>query len=108
MAPSFHALLDGAKTVGATLHTVSQHFDYGDVLQQVEVPIEETESAYSLNRHTSEAGGRMLAMFLDTFDPHTTKAVPQPAGDWNYYTYPTRDEVRRFRAKGLKFFRPEA
>lgn len=108
MAPSFHALLEGAKKVGATLHIVSKQFDDGDLLDRVEVPVTERDSVYSLNRRTSEAGGRMLATFLEKFDPKTTKAVPQPAGNWNYYTYPSKDEVSRFRAKGLKFFRPEA
>ena len=108
MAPSFHALLEGAKKVGATLHVVSKQFDDGDLLDQVEVPVTDADSVYSLNRRTSEAGGRMLVSFLEKFDPKTTKATPQPAGTWNYYTYPSKDEVRRFRAKGLKFFRPEA
>ncbi len=60
MAPSFHALLEGANKVGATLHIVSKQFDDGDILAQVEVAVTEQDSVYSLNRRTSEAGGRML------------------------------------------------
>jgi len=107
MAPSFHALLEGANTVGATLHLVAKGFDTGDVLAQVEVPIAESDSVYDLNRKTSMAGGKLLASFLEEYDPRSTKTMPQPAGDWRNYTYPTRAEVRAFRTKGLQFYRPD-
>jgi folate-dependent phosphoribosylglycinamide formyltransferase PurN len=106
MAPSFHALLEGAPRVGVTLHVVAKGFDTGDLLTQIEVPITEADSVYSLNRRTSVAGGELLASFLERYDPRSTKATPQPAGDWKNYTYPTRAEVRDFRRKGLHFYRP--
>jgi folate-dependent phosphoribosylglycinamide formyltransferase PurN len=107
MAPSFHALLEGTKKVGATLHVVSKGFDDGAVLTQVEVPVTGADTVYSLNRRTSEAAGRMLASFLDRSDLASIKAMPQPAGDWKNYTYPTRAELRAFRTKGLRFYAPE-
>lgn len=106
MAPSFHALLEGAKKVGATLHAVAKGFDTGDVLAQIEVPVDASDSVYDLNRKTSVAGGKLLTSFLEKYDPHSTKTTPQPPGDWRNYTYPTRDEVRAFRTKGLQFYRP--
>jgi len=107
MAPSFHALREGAKTVGATLHLVSKGFDEGDVLAQVEVPVLDADSVYSLNRKTSEAGGKMLASLLNGGGFGQLRARPQPAGSWKNYTYPTRAEVREFRRKGLKFYASE-
>ena len=104
MAPSFHALLEGAKFVGATLHLVSKGFDTGPVLAQVKVPIHEADTVYSLNRKTSEAGGRMLSSFLNESDLMSVKTEPQPEGDWKNYTYPTPAEVSAFRKKGLKFY----
>jgi methionyl-tRNA formyltransferase len=104
MAPSFHALLEGATKVGATLHIVTKGFDTGDILAQVEVPVRSEDSVYSLNRNTAQAGGRLLASFLDKYDPGSTKAIPQPTGDWKNYTYPTREEVKAFRRKKLKFY----
>jgi len=104
MAPSFHALLEGAEKVGATLHVVAKGFDTGDLLAQVEVPVIESDGVYDLNRKTSIAGGRLLASFLERYDPHSTKTIPQPSGDWRNYTYPTRAEVRAFRRKGLRFY----
>jgi folate-dependent phosphoribosylglycinamide formyltransferase PurN len=107
MAPSFHALLEGSSKVGASLHVVSRGFDSGEILGQIEVPVTDADSVYSLNRKTSQAGGQLLASFLETFDPGTTRATPQPEGDWKNYTYPTRTEVRAFRTKGLRFYTPD-
>jgi folate-dependent phosphoribosylglycinamide formyltransferase PurN len=107
MAPSFHALLEDAKQVGATLHVVAKGFDTGEVLAQAEVPVGSQDTVYDLNRKTSIAGGKLLASFLEKYDPHSTRATPQPAGDWKNYTYPTPAEVGAFRRKGLRFYRPE-
>jgi folate-dependent phosphoribosylglycinamide formyltransferase PurN len=106
MSPSFHALLEGALKVGATLHVVAKGFDTGDVLAQAEVPVTKADSVYSLNRRTSRAGGKLLASFLETFDPRSTKAIPQPEGAWKNYTFPTRPELKAFRRQGLRFYKP--
>ena len=107
MAPSFHALLEGTDSVGATLHMVDKGFDTGDILDQIAIPVSAADSVYSLNRRTSQVGGQLLTSFVEKFDPMVTKAVPQPVGEWKNYTYPTRAEVKAFRAKRLRFYRPE-
>src|SRR5260221_6201420 len=107
MAPSFHALLEGADKVGATLHLVAKGFDTGDVLSQVEVSVTKEDSVYRLNRKTSTASGQMLASFLERYDPQSTKPAPQPVGDWKNCTFPTRAEVKAFRKKGLRFYGPD-
>lgn len=103
MAPSFYALLDGAREVGATLHVVADGFDTGDIVSQVRVPVEPSDSVYSLNQKTSEAGGGMLADWLDTAAARGVQSVAQPAGDWPAHTYPSRQQVGDFLRKGLRF-----
>jgi methionyl-tRNA formyltransferase len=103
MAPNFHALLEGAKSVGATLHVLAKGFDTGDILTQVNVPVQEGDTVYELNRRTADAGGLMLVEFLEGLDPNNVRAIPQPEGDWRTYTYPTRADLRAFRRKGGRF-----
>jgi folate-dependent phosphoribosylglycinamide formyltransferase PurN len=103
MAPSFYALLNGERAVGATLHQVAKGFDTGDILRQVRVPIEQDDTVYTLNQKTSDAGGRMLDEFLHEYDPTTITASPQPLGNWPNYSYPTRADVKAFRTKGCRF-----
>jgi methionyl-tRNA formyltransferase len=103
MAPSFYALLQGAESVGATLHVMAKGFDTGDIIKQLEVPVEEGDTVYTLNQRVSERGGEMLAEFLEGVDPTQVVVTKQPEGDWPNNSYPTRAAVREFRAKGLKF-----
>jgi folate-dependent phosphoribosylglycinamide formyltransferase PurN len=103
MAPSFFALLEGAREVGATLHLVDDGFDTGDLVDQIRVPVEPSDSVYSLNRKTSEAGGRMLAEWLEGAEPGSVQSVRQPDGEWPNHTYPSPAQVRAFLRKGLRF-----
>jgi len=103
MAPSFFALLEGAHRVGATLHVVAKGFDTGSILTQVEIPVSEGDSIYSLNRKTSDEGGKMLSAYLNQLDLNDIRATPQPPGDWPNHTYPTQQEVSEFRRKRLRF-----
>jgi folate-dependent phosphoribosylglycinamide formyltransferase PurN len=105
MAPSFFALLEGARLVGATLHVVDAGFDTGPILAQVRVPVAQGDTVYSLNRRTSEFGGRMLADFVESVKLEEIRPVPQEDGVWRNYTYPNRAEVALFRRKGLRFDR---
>jgi methionyl-tRNA formyltransferase len=103
MAPSFYALLRGEKHAGATLHEISKGIDTGNILCQEAVEIVRNDSVYTLNQRTSEAGGRMLAEFLEHNEASRIQSYPQPSGDWPYYTYPSPADVRLFLRKGLRF-----
>lgn len=103
MAPSFYALLNGEKKIGATLHKVAKGFDTGDILRQVEVPISNGDSVESLNRKTADLGGEMLAQYLEELDLSDIRAIPQPEGRWPNYSYPTRLDIRVFRKMRCKF-----
>lgn len=103
MAPSFYALLNGERKVGATLHQVAKGFDTGNILCQVEVPIADSDSVESLNRKTSDSGGEMLARYLQDVDLSAIKPNVQPQGHWPNYSYPTRLDIKVFRKMGGKF-----
>jgi folate-dependent phosphoribosylglycinamide formyltransferase PurN len=103
MAPNFHALREGAESVGATLHVMEKGFDTGDILIQVSVPVQDGDTVYELNKRTADAGGRMLLEFLERLDPTNVHAVPQPDGGWRTYSYPTRADLREFRRRGCRF-----
>lgn len=108
MAPVFHALLEGATTVGATLHLVARGFDTGDILAQIEVPVRSDDTVYGLNRDVSKAGGKLMASFLETYVPSQCHPTSQPEGPWKTYTYPTRNDIRAFRRKKLRFYESES
>lgn len=103
MAPTFHALLNGETEVGITIHRIAEGFDTGDIIAQRRVAIEEEDGVYELNLKTSEAGGRLLLELFESSEPAAVQSVPQPAGDWPNYSYPTPGQVREFLRKGCRF-----
>jgi folate-dependent phosphoribosylglycinamide formyltransferase PurN len=103
IAPSFYALLNGEKRVGVTLHKLAKGFDTGDIIRQVELPVEPGDTVYSLNQKTSDAGGRMMAQVLEEAIAQLPAGTPQPAGEWPNYTYPNRSQIKAFLNKGLRF-----
>jgi len=103
MAPNFYALLEGAESVGATLHVLAKGFDTGDVLDQVRIPVGPGEGVYDLNKRSADEGGRMLLNYLERADLAAIPTTPQPEGNWPTYSYPARKDVRKFLRMGGRF-----
>ena len=103
MAPNFYALMEGAESVGATLHVLAKGFDTGDILDQVKTPIPPGASVYDLNKATASDGGRLLLNVLERMQVSPVAGTPQPEGNWRTYTYPTRADVQQFKRKGGRF-----
>ena len=103
MAPNFYALLNEEKEVGVTLHKIAKEFDTGDIIKQARVPVTPEDSVYTLNQKTSEVGGSMMAEYLEHADMKNIIMTPQPPGDWPNRSYPTKQDIKAFRKKGLRF-----
>lgn len=103
MAPSFYALLDGAREVSVTLHAIDDGIDTGPIFAQVTTPVDATDSVHSLNLRLSRIGGATMVDFLEQHADLEVSPEPQPTGNWPSRSYPSRDEIRRFRNMGLRF-----
>lgn len=64
-APIQWAILDGEKETGVTLMQMNEGLDTGDMLTEVTVPIEDTETGGSLFDKLSHAGAKLLKDSLD-------------------------------------------
>jgi methionyl-tRNA formyltransferase len=103
MAPSFYALLDGARKVGVTLHAIDDGIDTGPIFAQTTTPVEPNDSVHSLNLRLSRIGGELIADYLEQHADLAVSPEPQPDGSWPNRSYPSRDDIRRFRNMGLRF-----
>jgi len=103
MAPSFFALLNGSEQTGVTLHEIEKGIDTGNIIRQIPIEILPSDTVYSLNQKTAEAGGRLLSDIVGGENLNALESTPQPAGDWPYYTFPSPQDVRRFLDLGLRF-----
>ncbi|CUA80160.1 methionyl-tRNA formyltransferase [Anoxybacillus suryakundensis] len=63
-APIHYAILQGKKKTGITIMYMVEKLDAGDILTQVEVPINERDTVGTLHDKLSEAGAKLLSETL--------------------------------------------
>ncbi len=101
VCPVFWSLLEGAGTLGVTLHRMTEDVDSGPILRQVELPV----------------GGTLFGAYHALYDATTDLALallrddaPAPAPTSGppvrLYPYPTPESRRQFLARGHRFGSP--
>ncbi|MBP1913703.1 methionyl-tRNA formyltransferase [Lederbergia galactosidilytica] len=76
-APIHYALLQGKEKTGITIMYMVKQLDAGDILTQVEVPIEENDDVGSLHNKLSLAGAKLLSETIPDLLAGKINPVPQ-------------------------------
>ena len=76
-APVQYAIWNGDKTTGVTTQWMAAKLDAGEVIQQIEVEIENGETADELFPRLNEIGARVLVETFDLLERGTAPRVPQ-------------------------------
>ena len=76
-APIHRAIINGKKKTGVTIMYMVEQLDAGDILTQVEVPIEEGDHAGSMHNKLSEAGAKLLSETIPLLIEGKIKPVKQ-------------------------------
>ncbi|RLQ95791.1 methionyl-tRNA formyltransferase [Falsibacillus albus] len=76
-APIHYSILQGKKKTGITIMYMVEKLDAGDILTQVEVPIEENDNVGSLHDKLSEAGAKLLSETLPELLEGKLESIPQ-------------------------------
>jgi methionyl-tRNA formyltransferase len=101
MMPTFWALSDGADEVVVTVHEMAAGIDTGRVIAEFPVAIGPRDTAFDVSRNAKAVAGREVARLLSTIRaPREARPAPERAG--NYYSFPTRADARRLRARGRR------
>lgn len=100
--PHFFSMLAGEETLGCTVHFVDSSIDSGAVIATGAVPIDRRRSAFAHNLESHLLGNRFLAEITERLSRNEgVAAAPQLAPASRPNTYPTREELDRFREAGL-------
>jgi methionyl-tRNA formyltransferase len=104
VSPSFWALMHDEDTTGVTVHEMAEEIDTGDIVRQRSLPILEDDTLHSLNTRVAERGSQVLIDAIE--DIRTGTDVPEPidSSRGEYYSMPTRADVREFRRRGNRFY----
>ncbi len=83
-APIHHAIIDGHSKTGITIMHMSPKMDQGDMIAQVEIPIEETDTASSLHDKLQVIGRDLLLETLPSIINGTAPRIKQDESEATY------------------------
>lgn len=104
----FQAMLHDAPHIGSTLHRMSARIDCGDAYGQAAFPRAAEDSHLLLVARAAAVGARLLQRHvraLDRGEAVVGTPIDPAAAQHCYRSWPSRDELRAFRAKGLRYWR---
>jgi len=103
MLPTFWVLLHGEKETAVTVHYMTEKLDDGDIIRQERVTISPDDTLESLIRKTKRIGAEVLLQAIEDIERGTVVRQPNDASKATYFSFPTREDAKRFRAQGRRF-----
>lgn len=104
MFPSFWALYNDEAETAVTVHYMTSKLDDGDIIRQEPVVIPPGISLEGLIRTSKRAGVEVLLKALADIEAGAVRRKPNDPAEATYFSFPTREDARRFRAKGKRFW----
>lgn len=96
--PVFFAQLDNCESFGVSLHKMEESFDTGEILLQDSISASSKETTFLINKNLFFMGANLAIDWICQ-----SKAVmikPQVNVEGNYDSWPTRQQMRQFKASG--------
>jgi methionyl-tRNA formyltransferase len=100
MLPTFWVLAKGERETGVTVHYMNPGIDGGDILVQRRIPIASGETLHSLMRKCKQVAGDLVLEAVHRFRAGSVTALPNPADEGSYFSFPEPEDVREFKALG--------
>lgn len=100
--PTFWVLANGEQETGVTVHYIAKGIDEGNIILQEKVTITPEQTLHSLIGKCKKVGANLVLEALRQFEEGSVSALPNRVEEGSYFSFPTREDVRRFRAYGRK------
>ncbi len=100
MMPNFWQLYHGEKTVGITIHKINSKIDEGEIILQRQVLINPNESLDALIKRTKRLGAHYMVEAIRMIGDGKVRYKKNRPEEGSYFSFPTREDVHRFRAMG--------
>ncbi|MFW6154903.1 MAG: methionyl-tRNA formyltransferase [Planctomycetota bacterium] len=101
LLPSFWMLADGLTTAAVTIFFVAHGIDTGDAAGKRYFPIEPDDTLDSFLIRAKRESSDLALDVLDQIENGTVTRTPLE-GEGSYFSFPTREDYRRFRKAGRK------
>jgi methionyl-tRNA formyltransferase len=100
--PSFWMLANGETQAGVSIFFVNDDIDAGDLCAQRSFSIEEGETLDEFLRRSKAISAELLLELLSQIEAGTVTSTPLDLSQGSYYSWPKREDVRRFEAAGRR------
>jgi methionyl-tRNA formyltransferase len=100
MLPTFWVLARGESHTGVTVHFMSPGIDGGEIIVQRRLPITEDETLHSLMRKCKATAAELILETVSRFREGAVTTTENPPDEGSYFSFPAREDVRRFKALG--------
>jgi methionyl-tRNA formyltransferase len=102
--PSFWMLANGEKQAGVSIFFVNEDIDAGELCGQRVFEISADETLDAFLRRSKTVAAELLVEVLDEIETGSVSQTPLDLSKGSYYSWPGREDVRRFRAAGRRVF----
>ena len=104
MLPNFWSLYnyDTEPVSAMTIHRMNEKLDEGPIILQKEFNLNPQESLHELIIKTKRANAHLILEVIQMYKRGEPNYLPNDSALATYNTFPTQEDVRKFRDKGLK------
>jgi methionyl-tRNA formyltransferase len=102
--PSFWMLANGETTAGVSIFFVNDEIDGGELCGQRNFEIRDDDTLDTLLRRSKSVAADLLLEVLAQIEQGTVARRPLDLHEGSYFSWPTRDAVSRFTARGRRLW----
>lgn len=104
MMPNFWSLYnyDSEPVSAITIHKMNEKLDDGEILVQHDFNLNPNNSLDSLIRKTKKMSAEIFIKAIELLDKREQNFIYNDAVQATYHTFPNKEDVRKFKAKGLR------
>jgi methionyl-tRNA formyltransferase len=103
LMPTFWALKNGESETGVSVFLIDEGIDSGPIVVQKRIGIG-TDSLEQLIRRTKVIGMDAVWEAVEKIRSGNVELMPNPDTEKTYFSFPTRADVRAFRAAGKRLY----
>lgn len=103
LMPTFWVLKNNEQFTGVSVFFVDEGIDSGPIIVQEKVEIGQ-KTQQQLIKETKQIGMNLILNSIDLIDRDDFRLIDNPDSQKSYYSFPTREDVRKFKQLGKKFF----
>jgi len=100
MMPNFWTLVHGEPEATVTVHYMVEKLDAGDIIVQLPVPINQSDSLHDLMVRSKQVGVQALLEAIEQIEHKTVHRQPIDKNQATYFSFPKRVDAQRLRQMG--------